>query len=246
MYCYRLSTLLAVACLAFMTLRADAQTSAPAPDPDALEIPISLSGQDYREALGRSRIKTDLIYLRPDADETLPRDTPKPASNPQTESLPRYALMAVLAALLVAIAIFALRFAPKTTISISSPDDRARAGSPRTRTAGQADAGPADNLAGRAFLDELRAMADRKAALILLLKRALELAVEINGMALGRSQTAREVLRKLPSTWTHYPALSRLVGFEERVQFGGHELPEPVFQESLSLAEPLFVTEPRQ
>ena len=89
-------------------------------------------------------------------------------------------------------------------------------------------------------------MADRKAALILLLKRALELAVEINGMALGRSQTAREVLRKLPSTWTHYPALSRIVGFEERVQFGGHELPEPVFQESLSLAEPLFVTEPRQ
>jgi hypothetical protein len=229
---------------------AGAQTPGAAPgaagDKDVIDIPLSSSGQEYRDALGRSRIKTDLIFLHPDADETLPRDAAKPEPVQQSEDLPRYTLMAVLAAVLVAIVIFALRFAPNTTISMSSPEDRAREGNRRRRHAGQASDGPANNLAGLEFLNELRKMSDRKAALILLLKRALERAVEINGMALGRSQTAREILRKLPRSWDHYPALSRLVGFEERVQFGGHDLPEPVFQESLSLAEPLFVQEPRR
>ena len=248
MYCYRLSTLLLVACLAFMTMPsgADAQTPDPASDKDVIDIPLSPSGQDYRDAVSRSRAATELIYLDPDADETLPREAAKPVNIPRSENLPRFTLMAVMAALLVAIAIFALRFAPNTTISMSSPEDRTRESSRRKRDAHQSAAGPTDNIAGLEFLNELRKMADRKAALILLLKRALERAVEINGMALGRSQTAREILRKLPRSWDHYPALSRLVGFEERVQFGGHDLPEPVFQESLSLAEPLFVTDPRQ
>ena len=59
-------------------------------------------------------------------------------------------------------------------------------------------------------------------------------------MALGRSQTAREILYRLPKDWLHIDALARIVRVEERVQFRGEDLPEAVFQESLELAKPMF------
>lgn len=242
MHCYRPKALLVAACLlsAIPGHGADAQT----PDEDQIDIPVFESGEQYRKSLGRTRLKSDLIYLRPEADETLPREAAKPEPPKEPEDLSRTVLIAVTVAILIAIGIFAFQFAPKATITMSAPDDRTREGGRRRQRAQQASQELTAKLAGREFLDELRRMSDRKAALILLLKRALERALEINGMTLGRSQTAREILRKLPRSWDHYPALSRIVGFEERVQFGGHDLPEPVFQESLSLAEPLFIQEP--
>jgi len=222
--------------------------AAQTPDPDAIDIPLGPGGEEYRNTVGRSRIKTDLIYLRPEADETLPRDAAKTAPvNPErSNELARYVMIAILAAILIGLVLFALQFAPATTISMSSPEDRSREGSRKRGKTGPANDGQTGIGPGLDFLNELRNMSDREAALILLLKRALERALEINGMALGRSQTAREILRKLPKTWDHYSALSRLVVFEERVQFGGHDLPEPVFQESLVLAEPIFEPGPQK
>ncbi len=242
MHCIRLIALMTAVCAAAPAVPPAAAQSV---DPDAIEMPRTPSGEAYRQAVRGGRAKIDLVYLKPEADETLPRDAAKP--EPQTNATElewdRIVLIAITAAILIAIAIFASQFAPKTTISMSSPEDGTRGEASRRRRRAEPADTPGDLATGGDFLDRIRAMPDRKQALILLLKRALERALEIHGMTLGRSQTAREILRKLPRTWDHYAALSRLVGFEERVQFGGHDLPEPVFQESLSLAEPLFVRE---
>lgn len=243
MHGLRTIALMMVLCagLPAVTLHASAQSV----DPDAIEIPRSQSGESYRQAVRGGRSKIDLVYLKPEADETLPRDTakPEPASDGPVADWDRIVLIAVTVAILIAIGIFASQFAPKTTISMSSPEDRTRGDRRRRPDSARPADTPAGLAAGSDFLNQLRAMPDRKQALILLLKRALERALEIHGMTLGRSQTAREILRKLPRNWAHYSALARIVGFEERVQFGGHDLPEPVFQESLSLAEPLFAQE---
>ena len=236
----RICALPAILCLVAFLLPGAA--GAQVADPDRIEVPIGAGGREYKDTLGRRRIETELIYLSPDADETLPRET---ASKPPERSefsaeLPRYALIAVMIALLAALAVFAVRFAPKPTVSMSSPQNSRRRSGARNTGGDIAPDAPVDATTSNEFLKQLQAMADRRAALILLSKRCLERAVAINGMALGRSQTAREILRKLPRNWDHHEALSRIIGFEERVQFGGHDLPEPVFQESLHLARPLF------
>lgn len=243
MHGLRLLALLAALCAGLPILAGGAR--AQTVDPDAIEIPRSETGEVYRQAVRGGRAKIDLVYLKPEADETLPRDAAKPESERFTPDLDwsRIGPMGLGGVILIAIILFAAQFAPKTTISMSSPEDRSR-GESRRRRAGAKPAETPEALAGgNDFLNQLRAMPDRKQALMLLLKRALERALEIHGMTLGRSQTAREILRKLPRNWDHYAALARIVGFEERVQFGGHDLPEPVFQESLSLAEPLFAQE---
>ncbi len=238
MHCNRLIALLGFLCLIVLTPPSAA--FAQAADPDAIEIPVGESGQEFKETIGRSRVETELIYLDPLADETLPREAAKAApAKSQTPDLSRYLLILILIVVLGAIVLFASKFAPKTTISMWSPKDGMRSGGNRNKPVGDA-ASPLNALAGNQFLNELRTMTDRRAALILLSKRALEHATEIHGLPLGRSQTAREILRRLPRSWDHHAALSKIVGFEERVQFGGRDLPEPVFQESLSLAEPLF------
>jgi hypothetical protein len=241
MHCIRLIALLAAVCLA--SHAAPPAARAQAANPDALTVPRAQAGETYRRAVRGGRVRTDLVYLKPEADESLPTETPEPQRELAWPDLNwnRIVTIAVTVMILVAIAVFAMRFAPRTTISMSAPEDSARRDRRRRRDGTSPTATAADGAVGPDFLDRLRAMPDRKQALILLLRRALERALEIHGMTLGRSQTAREILRKLPRSWDHYAALSRLVGFEERVQFGGRDLPEPVFQESLSLAEPLFI-----
>lgn len=241
MHCIRLIALLTAVCLA--AYAAPPAARAQAGNPDAVEVPRTQAGETYRQTVRGGRVRTDLVYLKPEADESLSTEKPDPQMDLTWPDLDwaRISMIAFTIAVLVAVAVFAMRFAPRTTISMSRPQDGARRDR-RRRGDGTVPASTGEDLAlGADFLERLRAMPDRKQALILLLRRALERALEIHGMALGRSQTAREILRKLPRSWDHYAALSRLVGFEERVQFGGHDLPEPVFQESLSLAEPLFI-----
>ncbi len=107
----------------------------------------------------------------------------------------------------------------------------------KARPTPSADAPPAID---EALLTRLRAMTDRRAALVALLGAALGAAAEQNGIRMGRSETARDLLRRLPDRWPHLPALRSLVMTEELVQFGGRPLPEATFENCLAAAAPIL------
>ena len=69
---------------------------------------------------------------------------------------------------------------------------------------------------------------------------ALERATRQNGVRLGRSQTARDVVRFLPAGWRHMPSLGLVIRTEEAVRFGGGPLPDAVFADCLAAIRPLF------
>ncbi len=90
------------------------------------------------------------------------------------------------------------------------------------------------------LIGKLRSMSDREAALVLLIEHTLSAAAESNRMRLGRSETARELLRRLPQNWSSLPDLRRIVMAEELVQFGGRALAEATFDDCLRRAAPIL------
>lgn len=117
-----------------------------------------------------------------------------------------------------------------------NPDDAARAG---TAAAAAAIAEPPDE-SHMALIERLRGMSDRERALVALIEAALTSAAMQNRLRLGRSETARELLRRLPSSWPHITGLRRLVMTEELVQFGGRPLAETTFEDCLRRALPIL------
>lgn len=90
------------------------------------------------------------------------------------------------------------------------------------------------------LIERLRAMKDREQALVALIEAALATAANQNRLRLGRSETARELLRRLPGSWPHITGLRRLVMTEELVQFGGRPLAETTFEDCLRRALPIL------
>lgn len=106
----------------------------------------------------------------------------------------------------------------------------------RRAAGGDASTGaPIDGLLAR-----LSGMEDRREALVLLLKAVLNAAARQNDLRLGRSETARELMRRLPRSWRHLDNARHLVMAEELVQFGGRPLPQPLFEDCLRRAAPIL------
>lgn len=89
-------------------------------------------------------------------------------------------------------------------------------------------------------LSALRGLADREAALRLLLEGSLDRAAAANALRRSRSETARETLRRVPRGWVHRDALRRIVMAEEMVGFAGRELTEATLDAAFAAAGPIW------
>lgn len=79
-------------------------------------------------------------------------------------------------------------------------------------------------------LDEIAAMSDLPHALGALLRLVLEAAARLAGIALSRSDTAREALRRLPHESGLYGVVEALVRVAERVRYGGATITRDQFE----------------
>ncbi|MEM1268108.1 MAG: DUF4129 domain-containing protein [Pseudomonadota bacterium] len=86
-------------------------------------------------------------------------------------------------------------------------------------------------------LARIRAMPDRRAALIALLHLTLSAAARQNGLRLRRAETARDFLRRLPRGWGGLAALRQIVMAEELVQFGGRPVSADSLETCIASAE---------
>lgn len=83
-------------------------------------------------------------------------------------------------------------------------------------------------------------MEDREAAMVELIHHVLDAAASQHDLRLGRSETSRDFLRRLPENWTHLADLRRIVIAEELVQFGGRPLVSRNFEDCLRRATPIL------
>ncbi len=224
-----------LACLVVQAPPAYAQMS---PDDVAQTGPRS---EEVESAIAWERVDSEVLYLRPTADfkpgEDVRINIPEPPRDgEEAREQQRLSTGLIFGAILLAVLFLFFKFGNRIQVSFGSGRDRRR-GSGEDADDGLPDIAIAGS---HGLLDRIAAMADRREALILLTGHALERAARMNGVTLARAQTARDVLRVLPGSWTHMPAMRELVRETEIVHFGGRALAEDTWRACLAAARPLF------
>ncbi|WP_112322438.1 DUF4129 domain-containing protein [Oceanibium sediminis] len=196
---------------------------------------------DYMDALMLRRVQADITYIA-ELEGELPLDglplepPPEPADDvrdvdAQADLLGRIVVFGGLAALAL------LLFSKRAALGHLLGGGRARPD--QARSAGkQVDAPEESTPTG--LLTRLSRAKNREAALVELLEAVLSAAARANGLRVGRSETARELLRRLPRDWPHLGGLRTIVMTEELVQFGGRPLAPEAFRTCLHEAHPIL------
>ena len=213
----------------------------PAPAQDEVQS-ASSAGDEYAAQCLLNGLSCKLTYS--DSSEAA-----KPASNTsasQTDPIfiPREPMMSgplsvvvVLIALVAAIGLW-MRFGNGGILLSQAPRElrKQKGEAPESwRTSvGEAEERPND------FLQRIAAMADRKQALVLLLRHCLLHAAEVTGTRLFRSDTERAVLARLPQNMSDRDHLENLLSETELVHYGGRVLAESHFVTLLATARDLL------
>ncbi|MGR9249895.1 hypothetical protein [Rhizobium sp. WYCCWR10014] len=235
--------------LAALSLAASAQFSpAQAQGNDSQQIGVgdhqtSAVGAEYAAQCQQNGLRCTLVYGDPSAKVEPASNTTK--SSPQRKPLmsPRepvvngpLAVAIVLVGLIVVIGLW-IRFGNGGVLLSSAPRDIKRQGeapeSWRT-SAAEAEEKPSD------FLQRIAAMADRRQALVLLLRHCLLHAADVTGTRLFRSDTERAVFARLPSNMPERDRLENFLTAVELVHYGGRTLAESHFGVLLTTARGLL------
>lgn len=196
----------------------------------------------YTDAIWGRNIQSEIVYIRPEVDFQADAKVKIKVPDPEQErELPvlsyRFILGVILVIILAVIVYVFIMNSNAVGVSFRKTGEARRSDAERAADGSTTDvsAQPLEQ-----FLAGLAAMADKREALILLVSRALERAADLNGLRLARAQTARDVLRVLPSEWVHMKALRGLVREAEIVHFGGRDLTPEKWEECFSTAKPIF------
>lgn len=84
------------------------------------------------------------------------------------------------------------------------------------------------------IMAQVRAMASRRDALILLLRHCLLLAAEETETNFRRADTEREALSRLPVSWRRHKQLSALMFQTELVHYGGRAIEDDAYETALA------------
>ena len=201
----------------------------------------SAVGAEYAAQCQQNGLRCTLVYG--DASPKV-----EPASNTTTSSPQRKPLMiprepvvsgslavaVVLVGLIVAIGLW-MRFGNGGVLLSSAPRDIKRQGeAPESWRTSAAAEGTSD------FLERIAAMADRKQALVLLLRHCLLHAADVTGTRLFRSDTERAVFARLPDNMPDRDRLENFLTAVELVHYGGRTLAESHFSVLLTTARGLL------
>ncbi len=215
--------------LVFCAGQVFAQAEPPAaPVVDTIEAPRAQVAHAYQARVAPLGVQTEAIYaekvtgaLLPDAKFVPPKDDNAPLMRmPMLDG--NLAIMVVFGLLLGGLALW-LRFAGAGVLRAGPREIRAKAEAPEAWR--MAEGAPLPE--GEALLAMVRGMADRRAALVLLLRASLLRAAEVSDTRFARSDTEREAFRRLPSGWERVKSLLQEA---EWAHYGGREVGEATFE----------------
>lgn len=207
-----------------------------------------LSPQAYVDAMRGRGIDINVDYLDPAGPAPEPGrdlDLPKVAGETETtgfwdvNGLADLIPVTIAIAILAAVVFGAAKYGGVARWSLARPLQAGR------RRQDRPGAGAHSEQREPADLPAIVAIPDRRRALVMLLRLALERAAAANDQVIGSSQTARDVLRSLPAGWPPLSSVTELVRLTELVHFGGRPLSESGFQDCVRLVQPIL-TEPAQ
>ncbi|MGO7791577.1 hypothetical protein ACC703_29450 [Rhizobium ruizarguesonis] len=203
----------------------------------------SAVGAEYAAQCLQNGLRCTLVYgdasakVEPASNTTKSSPQRKPLMSPREPAVNGpLAVAIVLVGLIVVIGLW-IRFGNGGVLLSSAPRDIKRQGeapeSWRT-SAAEAEEKPSD------FLQRIAAMADRRQALVLLLRHCLLHAADMTGTRLFRSDTERAVFARLPSNMPERDRLENFLTAVELVHYGGRTLAESHFGVLLTTARGLL------
>ena len=98
----------------------------------------------------------------------------------------------------------------------------------------------AEQIPPSTLLDQIRAMGDRREALILLLRHSLLSAADATDVRFARVDTERDALRRLPKEWRHFSELDFILRETEWVHYGGRSIEDDIFTRCLEAGEKIL------
>lgn len=205
----------------------------------AVEAPRGAVSDRYREAARARGVQTEATYAS-DLQGKLPTDgkftPPKaPAFRDGPSISGGWGLILVFAILFGALALW-LRFGGAGALLRTGPGEiKARPAAPEGWK--MPDTGA---LPGADILAMIRGMADRRAAMVLLLRASLMRAAELSDTRFARSDTEREALRRLPAHLHGRPVLTDLLQQAELAHYGGREVSAETVASFIDRARPMF------
>lgn len=227
-----LVTLFLIASASFLPARAQDSGSLPA---DSHQ-PVSAVGTEYASQCSQNGLRCTLVYgdasdhAKAASGATSSQDKP-----PLQRAPPSFqrgpvisggplAIAVVLVGLAAAIGLW-MRFGNGVLLSSAPRDIKQRQEAPQNWRTGadEVEEKPSD------FLQRIAAMADRRQALVLLLRHCLLHAADITGTRLSRADTERAVFARLPKTMPDRERLASFLTAVELVHYGGRTVAENHF-----------------
>lgn len=204
----------------------------------AVDAPRGEVSDSYRDMARARGVQTEATYAS-DLQGKLPTDgkftppaAPRPLDGPVVNG--PLGLVLVLVALLGGLALW-LRFGGAGTLLAAGPGD--------LKPKSMAPEGwklPDTTLPSGDIFALIRSMADRRAAMVLLLRASLMRAAEISDTRFARSDTEREALRRLPQHLHARPVLADLLQQAELAHYGGREVAPETLAALIDRARPIF------
>ena len=221
-----------------------------APDPavrqptiTAIDPPRSAIADQYRAGAASNGMQTDATYAAT-IDGTLRSNgkfvPPKKPNAPGNYTAPSlsggYGIIIVLGILLAALALW-LRFGGGGALLSKRPGEIAA--KPAAPDGWKLSAAQDLSQGGDVF-STIRGMADRRAAMVVLLRASLMQAATTSGTRFARSDTERDALRRLPPAILGRSILTDLLREAELAHYGGREVSEDTLHRSIDGARALF------
>ncbi len=197
--------------------------------------PPRAANQDYVTAARDARIQTDMRYADHISAAYLTGDNPNiqpttPSRAPSPVRIEGGFGVFLMVALIVLLLFLWLRFGGTGALLSASPKDND--GAPTAPDAWQISKDEAA-MEGQNLIDRIRAMPDRRAALVHLLRHALLAAGEDSQTRFARSDTEREAFARLPEGWRHRDMLRFILRAAELAHYGGRPVSEEAFETAL-------------
>lgn len=234
----RLAALLALVALPAVPLAAQTVS-------EQISAPVSDMAEQYRGVAKTRRIGVEARYSsNPDL---MPAPTKAPERRNSDEGSSREPMLegswapALVIALFLMVLLAWLRFGGTGAVLRRAPRELPKQpAAPEGWQIGAQDA----RLSGKGLLDQLAAMGDRRAALIRLLRHVLLAAARDSNTQFARADTEREAFARLPADLAHRDAVAQILHQVELVHYGGREVSEAAFEQSLVLAQCVLVPGP--
>jgi len=200
-----------------------------------IDIPTTSDTDAYRDATRRARLQDDISYIDETGEDLLAdtaRETePRPAERDRDIYLPTGAggpgVFIVVALFAVAL-ILLFKFGAGGTLLRGDPKNTDK----KTKPAQDWGLKP-DDIPEGDLLSQIKGMADRREALILLLRYCLLRAAELTETNFRRADTEREALARLPQQWPLFANLRRLLMQTELVHYGGRDIDDESYTAAL-------------